>query len=79
MVLLETTLSPRDLLAACQEIEGAAGRRRRERWESRTLDLDLVRYDGLERDEPGLTLPHPGLEARKFWRDELDELARMGW
>ena len=79
MVLLETTLPPRDLLDACHAIEAAAGRRRGERWESRTLDLDLVRYDGIERDEPGLTLPHPALEARTFWRDELEELARMGW
>jgi 2-amino-4-hydroxy-6-hydroxymethyldihydropteridine diphosphokinase len=79
MVVLETTLSPRALLEACQRIERAAGRRRRERWESRTLDLDLVRYDEVEQDEPGLTLPHPALHDRAFWRTELDELARMGW
>lgn len=79
MVVLETTLSPRALLEASQSIEQATGRRRGERWESRTLDLDLVRYDGVEQEESGLTLPHPALLDRPFWQAELDELARMGW
>lgn len=79
MVLLETTLPPRELLDACHTIEETAGRVRRERWESRTLDIDLVRYDGVEAHEPGLTLPHPALGERPFWHAELDELARMGW
>ena len=79
MVVLETTLPPRELLEACHLIEEAAGRHRRERWESRTLDIDLVRYDGVEGQEPGLTLPHPALGERPFWHAELDELARMGW
>jgi 2-amino-4-hydroxy-6-hydroxymethyldihydropteridine diphosphokinase len=79
MVALETTLPPHALLDACHRIEEAAGRRRRERWESRTLDLDLVRYQGVEQEEPGLTLPHPALKNRSFWQAELDELARMGW
>ncbi len=79
MIALDTTLTPRALLAACHRIEGKAGRRRRERWESRTLDLDLVRYAGVVMDEPGLTLPHPALGDRPFWSAELEELARMGW
>ena len=78
MVALETVLTPRELLAACHRIEAEAGRERRERWESRTLDLDLVRYDELTLAEPGLTLPHPGLATRDFWQRELAELARMG-
>jgi 2-amino-4-hydroxy-6-hydroxymethyldihydropteridine diphosphokinase len=79
MIALDTTLTPRALLDACHRIEGKAGRRRRERWESRTLDLDLVRYAGVVMDQPGLTLPHPALGDRPFWSAELDELARMGW
>ncbi len=79
MIALDTTLVPRALLDACHRIEAEAGRRRRERWESRTLDLDLVRYAGVVMDEPGLTLPHPALGDRPFWISELDELARMGW
>lgn len=79
MLALDTTLTPRALLDACHRIEGEAGRRRRERWASRTLDLDLVRYAGVVMDEPELTLPHPALGDRPFWSAELDELARMGW
>jgi len=78
MVALETTLAPRELLEACHAIEAEAGRVRRERWASRTLDLDLVRYGAQRLAEPGLTLPHPGLATRDFWQRELAELARMG-
>ncbi|MGE0354031.1 MAG: 2-amino-4-hydroxy-6-hydroxymethyldihydropteridine diphosphokinase [Gemmatimonadales bacterium] len=74
MVLLETGLDPGELLRYCQRIERAAGRVRRERWASRTLDLDIVRYDDLQLDVPGLTLPHPGLASRDFWRREMDEI-----
>jgi 2-amino-4-hydroxy-6-hydroxymethyldihydropteridine diphosphokinase len=78
MLSLDTTLSPGELLEVCHRIEALAGRDRRARWESRTLDLDIVRYGELALEEPGLTLPHPGLPHRDFWRRELDELARSG-
>lgn len=78
MLALDTTLSPRELLEACHRIEALAGRERRFPWESRTLDLDIVRYGELTLNEPGLTLPHPGLPHRDFWRRELEELAQSG-
>ena len=78
MLALDTTLSPRQLLEHCHRIESFAGRERRTRWESRTLDLDIVRYGGLSIQEPGLTLPHPGFPERAFWQRELAELERLG-
>lgn len=75
MALLETGLDPHDLLARLHAIEAGEGRVRRERWAPRTLDLDIVRYGEARLDEPGLTIPHPGLAARDFWRRELEELA----
>ncbi len=78
MVLLATTLEPYALLAACQAIERARGRVRAERWGSRTLDVDIVRYGDLELAAPDLTLPHPGLPQRDFWQRELAELAEHG-
>jgi 2-amino-4-hydroxy-6-hydroxymethyldihydropteridine diphosphokinase len=75
MVLLETTLSPRELLAACAAIEQAAGRVRGPvRWGPRTLDLDIVQYDELAIAEPDLVIPHPELPRRAFWQRELAEL-----
>jgi 2-amino-4-hydroxy-6-hydroxymethyldihydropteridine diphosphokinase len=76
MVRLRTRLDPRTLLRYCQQIERTAGRVRdlNNRWESRTLDLDIVRFADLALQEPGLTLPHPGLPDRDFWQRELAEL-----
>ena len=74
MVLLETRLPPRDLLAACQDIERTAGRVRSERWGARTLDLDIVRYGERRVNEPDLIIPHPELPNRDFWQRELAEL-----
>jgi len=74
MVLLETSLSPQDLLARCLGIEQEAGRERGERWGPRTLDLDVVRFGDRQVQEPGLVVPHPELSRRPFWIRELEEL-----
>jgi 2-amino-4-hydroxy-6-hydroxymethyldihydropteridine diphosphokinase len=74
MVLLETRLEPRALLEACQAIERAEGRVRTERWGSRTLDVDIVRFGRRRVAEPDLIIPHPELANRDFWQRELAEL-----
>ncbi|HWP02929.1 MAG TPA: 2-amino-4-hydroxy-6-hydroxymethyldihydropteridine diphosphokinase [Gemmatimonadaceae bacterium] len=74
MVALETRLGPRDLLHRLHLIEDRRGRLRLERWGPRTLDLDLVLYDDLVVEEPGLVLPHPGLAQRDFWKREVEAL-----
>jgi 2-amino-4-hydroxy-6-hydroxymethyldihydropteridine diphosphokinase len=74
MALVETSLEPRDLLQALQEIERREGRRRAERWGSRTLDLDIVRFGDRQVREQDLIIPHPELSNRDFWRRELAEL-----
>ncbi|HXE82741.1 MAG TPA: 2-amino-4-hydroxy-6-hydroxymethyldihydropteridine diphosphokinase [Gemmatimonadales bacterium] len=74
MVLLETSLSPADLLAQCRAIEAERGRERRERWGPRTLDIDIVRYGARIVREPDLTIPHPELPNRDFWQREIAEL-----
>ena len=74
MVLLRTALSPRQLLDACLAIEQGAGRTRRARWGSRTLDLDIVRFGERRLHEADLTVPHPELPNRAFWQRELAEL-----
>jgi len=77
MVMLETTLTPRALLAACRAIEAERGRERRERWGPRTLDLDIVRFGVREVHEPDLTIPHPELPRRDFWLREIAEIETL--
>jgi 2-amino-4-hydroxy-6-hydroxymethyldihydropteridine diphosphokinase len=74
MLLLETSLQPHALLDACHAIEKAQGRERTERWGSRTIDIDIVRFGARRLREPDLIIPHPELANRDFWQRELAEL-----
>jgi 2-amino-4-hydroxy-6-hydroxymethyldihydropteridine diphosphokinase len=74
-VALETALEPRKLLDRLLGVEARLGRTREgERFGPRTIDLDLLLYDDLVVDEPGLELPHPRLHERAFALDPLLEL-----
>ena len=66
VVLATTDLSPRDVVALCQEVEAGEGRERLERWGPRTLDVDLIAYDDLVSDDPVATVPHPRAHERSF-------------
>jgi len=76
-IAIETGLGPHALLATLLDIERMFGRdRAREtRWGPRTLDLDLIAYDDIALDTPGLTLPHPRLFERAFVLVPLAEIA----
>ena len=76
MALLETSLTPSQLLGHLHAIEGERGRVREGavRWGPRTLDLDIVRFGDLELREPDLIVPHPELDHRAFWLREIAEL-----
>jgi 2-amino-4-hydroxy-6-hydroxymethyldihydropteridine diphosphokinase len=74
MIAVQTELAPTQLLSALQEIERRAGRTRSERWGPRTLDLDIVLYENQRADETDLTVPHPELPNRAFWRTALAQL-----
>jgi len=74
-VRLEVALSPRALLTVLHRVEQRFGRERRERWGPRTLDLDLLHWSEGEIEEEGLTVPHPGLEARPFALAPLVDVA----
>ncbi len=67
VVRIRTALSPRELLAELNAIEAAAGRDRSGvRFGPRPLDLDIVFFDDLVMNTPGLTLPHPRMHKRRF-------------
>lgn len=77
---VETTLTPEALLALLQSLEQAAGRRREVRWGPRTLDLDLLLFEGETRSGPELVLPHPRLWERAFVTMPLRDLVnRERW
>jgi 2-amino-4-hydroxy-6-hydroxymethyldihydropteridine diphosphokinase len=74
-VLVETALSPRELLDLCLTVETSLGRRREAKWGPRVIDLDVLDYDGRTVSEPGLILPHPFLTERAFVLVPLAEIA----
>ena len=74
---VETALQPVELLALLHGVETAFGRMRSAPNAPRTLDIDLLDYDGLVMDD-GVTLPHPRMTVRGFVLIPLAEIA-PGW
>lgn len=72
---METELKPHDLLQALLTVETAMGRVRTVVNAPRTVDLDLLIYDDLILDEPGLCLPHRRLTERFFVLIPLEQIA----
>ena len=72
---IETTLGPRELIAAAHAVEEALGRVRGERWGPRTIDIDILLWDGQVIDEDGLHVPHPEMTRRAFVLVPLAEIA----
>ena len=66
VALIETTLKPKELLAACQSVESEHGRVRVEKWGSRTLDIDIITYGDVLKATKELTIPHPRAFERSF-------------
>ncbi len=75
VLAVQTSLQALELLHRCQAIEAYHGRQRRERWEPRTLDIDLLFYGDQIRKEKDLILPHPLLHRRLFVLQPLTDLA----
>jgi 2-amino-4-hydroxy-6-hydroxymethyldihydropteridine diphosphokinase len=74
---LLTQLTARDLLGGLLGIERSMGRNRQERWGPRVIDLDLLWLVDAVIDEPGLTVPHPGVSTRNFVLYPLADIAPM--
>ena len=60
---VETSLGAEELLAELNRIEAAFGRERSFRNAPRTLDLDIIDFDGRSSNDPHLTLPHPNADS----------------
>ena len=86
VILVETTLTPRQLLKATQKIERQLGRKKKstdsclptpdfsKNYSDRSIDIDILLYDDLTVDEPDLKIPHPLMEQRDFVMTPLNEI-----
>jgi len=74
-VLVETPLSPSELLDNLQQIETELHRQRIIRWGQRTIDIDILFYNSETIDTRRLQVPHPMLKLRRFVLVPLAEIA----
>ena len=68
-VCCATSLSPRQVLNVTQRIERRMGRTRKSHdgvYHDRIIDIDILLYDDLQINEPGLIIPHPLMHQRDF-------------
>lgn len=66
VAIVTTRLAPQILLGLLHAVEEEFGRVRVVHWGDRTLDLDLIDYEGVASDAPDLLLPHPRAQERLF-------------
>lgn len=66
VVLVDTSLNPKALLASLHQIENDFGRIRLERWAARTLDIDIISYGNELIETKSLVVPHPRAHERAF-------------
>ena len=66
VVLVVTSLQPRELIATTQAIEDQNGRVRVEHWGPRTLDIDVLAVGDVVSNDPVVLLPHPLAHTRAF-------------
>jgi 2-amino-4-hydroxy-6-hydroxymethyldihydropteridine diphosphokinase len=73
-LMLQTGMPAQKVLDTILAIEKSLGRKRKEKWGSRTIDIDILFYGDKIINQPHLTVPHPQLHKRKFALEPLAEL-----
>lgn len=73
-VKVSTDKPARQVLELALAIERELGRERKEKWGSRTIDIDILLYGDAIINEPDLVVPHPGLPLRRFALEPLSEI-----
>ena len=78
VVCCHTSLSPRQLLRTTQRIERHLGKTVQHATDStyhdRPIDIDILLYDDIHVNEPGLVIPHPRMLQRPFVMEPLREI-----
>ena len=75
VVEIETEYEPTELLNRCLVIEQSQGRIREKKWDSRTLDIDILFFGNLVLHHDSLQIPHPEIEHRAFVLQPMVEIA----
>lgn len=84
-VLVDTSLEPQKLARLLRDLETQLGRTRHQRWDARTIDIDICLMGERVINEPNLQIPHPRMEFRSFVLAPAAEIAgemvhpRTGW
>src|ERR1700685_1303928 len=74
-VALETDRTPNELMIELLNIEKEMGRRRVQKKGPRNIDLDILLLENEVIESPGLTIPHPAMQRRRFVLEPLAEIA----
>lgn len=78
IIMVNTMLSPRELLEKIGKIERELGRERRrdqDKWGPRSIDIDILFYGKRVVRDKGLEIPHPELHKRAFVLAPMLEIA----
>ena len=71
---LQTKLSARELMGEILHIEALMGRVRKEKFEPRVIDIDIIFFNHEVICEPNLAVPHPEMQRRRFVLGPLSEI-----
>lgn len=76
VVELRTKISPEGMLSIIRTIEDGLGRiRTSDQYQSRIIDLDILFYNDMVIEQPGLIIPHPLIPERRFVLAPMNEIA----
>ena len=74
-IKIQTIHSPQDLMDKIHIIEQNLGRKKEIKWGPRVIDIDIIFYEDMVIDDPGLQIPHPYLAERNFVLEPLKDIA----
>jgi len=75
VMYIETLKTPAELLTSILNIETTLGRHRNVKWGPRIIDIDILLFNNDVIDIPGLVIPHPFMQDRRFTLRPLAEIA----
>jgi len=72
---VETQLDAEHLIMQVLEIEKSMGRKRKEKYSPRLIDIDILLFNSEQHNLPFLKVPHPEMQNRRFVLTPLAEIA----